>query len=116
MNSKFRALMLALATVSSIAFAQSPGSTHAHDAGGGSKQMHDSMMGGMKGMQAMKMSGDVDKDFAMMMRQHHEGALKMAQVELDKGKDPRMQDMARKIIEAQKKEIAEFDDWLKGRK
>ena len=64
----------------------------------------------------MKMSGDVDKDFAMMMKMHHQGALTMAQAELDKGKDPKMQEMARKIIDSQKKEIAEFEQWLMTRK
>ncbi len=61
---------------------------------------------------AMKMSGNADHDFAMMMRVHHQGALDMAQVQLDQGKDPAMRAMAKKIIVAQKREIAEFDRWL----
>ena len=64
-------------------------------------------------MQDMKASGDTDKDFAMMMKIHHQQALDMAQVELDRGKSPEMKSMARKIIAAQKKEIAEFDKWMK---
>jgi uncharacterized protein (DUF305 family) len=63
-------------------------------------------------MSTMKMSGNVDYDFAMMMRMHHEGALQMAQAELDNGKDLTMRRTAKKIIAAQKKEIAEFDRWL----
>lgn len=60
----------------------------------------------------MKMTGDQDYDFAMMMKMHHEKGIKMAQKELDKGKDPEMRAAAQKIIDAQKKEIADFDKWL----
>ena len=117
MNFSPRTIAIALMAALPLAVgAQATSPSRAHDAGGGSKQMHDSMMSGMKGMQSMKMSGDTDRDFAMMMRKHHEDALKMAQIELDHGKDPKMKDMARKIMDAQKKEIAEFDDWLKRAK
>ncbi|MEO5677879.1 MAG: DUF305 domain-containing protein [Usitatibacter sp.] len=75
-------------------------------------QMHESMMGGKKGMDGMRMSGDVDRDFATMMKMHHQGALPMAQAELDKGKDSELRDLARKIIDAQKTEIAQLDRWL----
>lgn len=60
----------------------------------------------------MKMTGDQDYDFAMMMKMHHEKGIKMAQKELDKGKDPEMRAAAQKIIDAQKKEIADFEKWL----
>ncbi len=79
---------------------------------GGPDAMKQSMMGGMDAMQKMPMSGDPDKDFAMMMKIHHQGALDLAQVELDQGKSPEMKAMAKSIIAAQKKEIAQFDRWL----
>lgn len=79
-------------------------------AGGG--DMRGSMMGMMKDMDSMKMSGDTDRDFAMMMKMHHQGAIDMAQVELKSGKDPKMKAMAKRIIEAQQKEIKELDQWL----
>ncbi len=60
----------------------------------------------------MKMTGNQDYDFAMMMKMHHEKGVKMAQKELDKGKNPEMRAAAQKIIDAQKKEIADFDKWL----
>jgi uncharacterized protein (DUF305 family) len=81
---------------------------------GPSMEMHHSMMKGMKEMDGMKPSGNVDRDFATMMRLHHAQALQMAQVELQHGKDQKMRDMAQKIIDGQKKEIAEFDEWLKA--
>ncbi len=78
--------------------------------------MKQSMMSGMDGMQKMQMSGDTDKDFAMMMKIHHQGALDMAQMELTHGKSPVMKAVAKNIIAAQKKEIAQFDRWLATQK
>ena len=107
----------------SAAFAQAPAmsmdkkgsmdmkhSTMPGMAGGG--DMQESMKGMMKNMETMKMSGDSDKDFAMMMKMHHQGAIDMAQMELKSGKDSRMRAMAKKIIAAQQKEIKTFDEWL----
>jgi uncharacterized protein (DUF305 family) len=71
-----------------------------------------SMMGMMKGMESMQMTGDTDRDFATMMKMHHQGAIDMSQMELQSGKDPKMRAMAKRIIEAQNKEIKEFDQWL----
>ena len=79
----------------------------------GSDGLTKSMMSGMKSMQDMKPSGDTDKDFAMMMKMHHQQALDMSQIEIDHGKSPEMKSMAKKIMAAQKKEIAEFDAWMK---
>ena len=82
----------------------------------GSHDMKASMMMGMEGMQKMSMSGDTDKDFAMMMKMHHQQALNMAEMELAHGKSPEMKTMAKQIIAAQKKEIAQFDKWLAKQK
>ncbi len=82
----------------------------------GSGDMKQSMMSGMDSMKTMKMSGDTDKDFAMMMKIHHQGAVDMAQMELAHGKSPVMKAMAKNIIAAQKKEIAQFDRWLATQK
>lgn len=78
--------------------------------------MRGSMMGMMKKMDSMKMTGDMDRDFATMMKIHHQGAIDMAQMELQSGKDAKMRVMAKRIIEAQQKEIKEFDRWLDKRK
>ena len=97
-----------------------PATTHSAMQGmsgmGGSGDMHGSMMGMMKSMENMKPSGDTDRDFAMMMKVHHQGAIDMAQAELKSGKDAKMRAMAKRIIEAQRKEIKEFDQWLEKRK
>ena len=78
----------------------------------GSDGMKQSMMMGMDSMQKMQMTGDTDKDFAMMMKMHHQQAVEMAEMELKNGKSPAMKKMATQIISAQKKEIAMFDKWL----
>ena len=78
----------------------------------GGDDMKKSMMAGMDRMHRMSMSGDVDKDFAMMMKMHHQQGVEMAQMELANGKSPVMKVMAKNIISAQTKEIAQFDKWL----
>lgn len=78
----------------------------------GSADMHKSMMDSMKDMQSMPMTGDVDRDFAMMMRQHHKSGVEMARHEVEHGKDAKMRAMAKKIMAAQQKEVKEFDRWL----
>ena len=80
---------------------------------GASKDMQNTMMSGMEKMKQMKMSGDTDKDFAMMMKMHHQQALEMAKPEIDHGKSPELKAMARKIVKDQTKEIAQFDAWMK---
>ena len=56
----------------------------------------------------MKISGDADMDFAMMMIAHPQGAIDMSEVELKYGKDPVLRKMAEDIIAAQKKESEDF--------
>jgi uncharacterized protein (DUF305 family) len=63
-------------------------------------------------MASMQMSGNADVDFAMLMRIHHKGAIDMAKAELRDGKDLQMHKMAKGIIAAQEKEIAQFDKFL----
>jgi len=81
-----------------------------------SEPMDQSKMGGMKHMDGMSMTGDVDYDFAANMRTHHQAAVDMSQAELKNGKNPKMLKMAKAIIAAQKKEIAVFDQWMEEHK
>ena len=83
------------------------------EAGSPSMEMQSTMMSGMEKMKQMKMTGDTDKDFAMMMKMHHQQALEMAKPEVDHGKSPEMKAMARKIIKDQTKEIGQLDAWMK---
>ncbi len=103
-------------TAASLAGAQGttmPDKMQSSDKSSPSMAMMKSMSGMMKSMQDMPMSGDTDRDFAAMMKVHHQGAIDMAQAELASGKDPQLRKMAQGIISAQKKEIKEFDDWMK---
>jgi uncharacterized protein (DUF305 family) len=59
----------------------------------------------------MVMSGDPDKDFVAMMIPHHQGAIDMAKVELQYGKDSKLRAMAEAIVKAQEEEIAEMKAW-----
>lgn len=87
-----------------------------HEGAAGGHDMKASMMMGMDEMRKMQPSGDADKDFAMMMKMHHQQALNMSEMELAHGKSAEMKAMAKKIIAAQKKEIAQFDQWLAKQK
>lgn len=101
-------LFIALMGLSLFAAAQGMGMGHSQGDSKGMAMDCDKM-----GMGAMAMSGNVDRDFAAMMKMHHEGAIRMSQNELQKGKDPQLREMAKKIIEAQKQEIAQLEQWLK---
>ena len=70
----------------------------------------------MTEMHQMKMTGNVDADFAMMMKCHHQGAVDMAQAELKSGTDEKLKAMAQKIIDAQKAEISALDNFLNANK
>jgi uncharacterized protein (DUF305 family) len=65
----------------------------------------------MNKMKALKMTGDPDKDFVMMMIPHHEGAIAMAEAEMSHGDHLELKKMALKIITDQKKEIDELRAW-----
>jgi uncharacterized protein (DUF305 family) len=78
----------------------------------GAKAMMDSMRNMQQGMMAKPMTDDTDHDFAMMMREHHKGAIDMARVELEHGKDPELKSFAQKVIEDQSREIKQLDEWL----
>jgi len=116
--------MLAIAALASqgMASAQSmpghagmPGmaGTGAKSDGKSPMKMHMAMEEMQKKMTAMKMTGQADTDFAMMMVAHHQGAIDMARAELESGKNPEMRKTAAKVIAAQTKEIAQLEAWLK---
>jgi uncharacterized protein (DUF305 family) len=62
---------------------------------------------------AAPMTGSVDRDFAIMMIPHHQGAIEMAKGELSYGKDPVMRRLAQEIIVDQESEIQLMNRWLK---
>jgi uncharacterized protein (DUF305 family) len=55
---------------------------------------------------AVKPTDDVDHDFVAMMVPHHQGAIDMAQAELQYGQNPQLKTIAQEIIVDQMQEIA----------
>jgi len=67
--------------------------------------LHESMAQMHAAMDRVSSTGDPDRDFALMMIPHHQGAIDMAKVELLYGKDPVMRRLAQEIIADQQSEI-----------
>ena len=63
----------------------------------------------MAKMDALKMKGNVDHDFAHHMLEHHKGAVAMADIELRDGKDATMRALATQIKVDQLREIGEME-------
>ncbi|GAA4388681.1 DUF305 domain-containing protein [Hymenobacter koreensis] len=85
------------------------GMDHSSGATGGDSPQLVAMNEMMQKMEAMKMKGNVDHDFAHHMMEHHRGAVAMADIQLRDGKDATMRQMAEKIKADQQKEIAELE-------
>jgi uncharacterized protein (DUF305 family) len=61
---------------------------------------------------AISYSDNPDLDFARAMLAHHQGAVAMAQIQLQHGTDPEMRALAQAIIDAQAAEIAQMQAFI----
>ncbi|MFD3687626.1 DUF305 domain-containing protein [Nocardiopsis sp. NPDC058631] len=85
---------------------------------------HDDMDGmdhdGMDGMMSEEQMADLeqaegdafDTMFLEMMVEHHEGAVTMAETEIEQGADPEAQELAQQMVDAQRTEIEQMNDML----
>ncbi len=67
-----------------------------------------------KEMQA-PLAGNADVDFTRQMIPHHQGAVDMAKIQIEHGKDERLKDFNRWVIAAQESEIGFMKNWLRRR-
>ena len=114
MRSTIPALLLACAFVSP-AFAQGMANMPPPAAGATTpwaaaneaamQQMNQAMMNASGG-------ATEDEAFVRGMLPHHQGAIDMARVELQYGRDPELKRLAARIVAAQQLEIREMSAWL----
>jgi uncharacterized protein (DUF305 family) len=104
---KLAVVLLSALLVISISRAQT---AHEHDPmANGTPESFDGLM--LQAMERMHKdmsiapSGDPDRDFAAMMIPHHQGAVDMARIELQFGKNPVLRRLAQGIIVEQLQEI-----------
>lgn len=89
----------------------SPGADHAHGGGPAVEALRGSVLRMHQGM-GVALSGDADRDFASLMIAHHQGAIDMAKVELERGQDAELRAFAERVIKAQTREIETLQAWL----
>lgn len=59
----------------------------------------------------MKLAGDPDKDFAMLLIAHHEDLVFLARTQLEHGADEQLRQLAQRIIDEQQKQISALKEW-----
>jgi uncharacterized protein (DUF305 family) len=73
--------------------------------------MDESMMGMDMDMKSLETAKPFDREFIDQMIAHHQGAIRMARVELRDGEDQEAKDLATAIVDAQVAEIEQMNRW-----
>ena len=85
-----------------------------HDMAGMSPwaQAYDDANAAMHAGMMIAYTDNPDLDFANSMIAHHQGAIAMAKIELEHGKDPEIRKLAEGVVAAQTAEIAQMQAWI----
>lgn len=119
-NSKIIVALASIAVVGAIAISQWPSNGSGSmtgmnmttaDTSPSTKAYSDAMSGMMKGMMTPA-TAKPDLDFVQGMIPHHQGAIDMAKVVLQYGKDPEIKKLAEGVVKAQESEISAMNQWL----
>ncbi len=76
--------------------------------------LSESAMGMHGDMSALEHAESFDEMFMEMMVPHHQGAIRMARIEVQRGENPELTQLAEQIIDAQSREIAEMNAQMNG--
>ena len=104
------AVALALLLASVAAWAQ-PRASASNDRGPGSDPTSTQAAAEGSGKQLYQPTGNPDRDFAVIMRAHHQEGVDMAKLEIARGKSTKLKLIARRIVKDQQREIIELDKW-----
>lgn len=107
-NSTALAAVLLVTAGAYTAFAHDHATIHAPDHGPEAAYLaeNDAAMDKMMADMEVKPTGDIDRDFVLMMTPHHQGAIEMALAVLKYGKNEQLKRIAQEIIVDQQQEIA----------
>ena len=102
------ASLLMLCPVAAFADRTSSQSTASH-------KMHEHVVQSSEKAKSMSMSGDVDRDFAKMMADHHRSGIEMAQMYVQNAKSEKLKELAQNMIQEQQKDMESLNEYASGK-
>ena len=82
---------------------------------GASHQLHQHMVQSSEKSKSMDMTGDVDRDFAKMMADHHRSGIEMAEMYTKHAKSDELKELAQNMIQEQQKDLRSLDQYASGK-